>query len=102
MVSLGVMVYLVARAIPRVEDGELFEEKNKRTRSTPISIFLERADKLISSATEKALRRARVLILKIESAISRSIEKKRKLEGESSGKVKQNSALFEKKSENEL
>lgn len=99
MVSLGVMVYLIARAIPRVGEEERPAEKIEGVPRTLIATSLERVDRLISAATEKTLRRVKVLMLKIEGAISRSLEKKRKFEGESSEKGRQNTALFERKDE---
>jgi len=101
MVSLGAMVYLIARAIPRVGEGEHLAEKTEGTSRTLVSVSLERVDRLLSAATEKTLRRIKVLMLKIEGAISRSLEKKRKFEGESSEKGKQSATLFKKKDEQE-
>ena len=101
MIGLGAMVYLIARAIPRVEEEERSASKPEGAKRVFILTSIERIDRLLGETLEKTLRRVRVLVLKIESAISRSLERKRKFAGESTEKGKQSTTLFESRSEEE-
>ena len=70
--SLGVMVYLLARALPRLSDGG----------STEISFFdrlidrlpLERIDLVITSLIARFLNRAKVIVARLDSIVNSYIE----------------------------
>ncbi|OGY57607.1 MAG: hypothetical protein A3C03_00895 [Candidatus Colwellbacteria bacterium RIFCSPHIGHO2_02_FULL_45_17] len=71
MTSLAVVVYLMAIAVPRVED--IGEKKNG---SGSINLPLDRLDALLGKAKDKALRRLRVVVMKTDNFISRQLNNK--------------------------
>jgi hypothetical protein len=80
VVGLGVMIYLVARALPRVDDSVL--EKSARTIGyNRLTLYLEKVDVWLKFFLEKFLRRSHLIILKIDNAVS---ERLKKLKGVSS------------------
>lgn len=101
MVSLGAIVYIIARAIPRVGEEEQSAERAVGESRVAVPVALERIDRILGETLEKTLRRVKVLILKTEGVISRSLEKKRKFEGESAEKGKQSLTLFESRENGE-
>ncbi len=69
MLSLGAILYIFARALPRIDENA--DEKLLRPKQTHwIVLYLERADVWLKSFFEKFLRRARVLILKLDNLIA--------------------------------
>ena len=77
MVSAGAVVYLIARAMPRVSD----EEPNAARPSGaphPFIVYVERVDERILSFAEKLLRRARVVLLKLDNAVTTKLNRFKK------------------------
>lgn len=82
VVSLGVVLYLMVRALPRVSDVD----------TTPVSAepaphwLMERLEKLdeeMLTATEKLLRRMRVALLKLDNSLTLKLKRfKREVPGE--------------------
>ena len=72
--SLGAMIYLVARALPRVSDVET-------EASTPLARFdsfltklpLEKLDAIFGGFLEKVLRRLRVVVLRLDNWLNSKI-----------------------------
>lgn len=94
-------MYLMARAMPRVgEEKQAIPQSGSAMRILN-RVFIERIDRLFGETLEKTLRRVKVFVLKIEGAISRSLERKRKFAGEITKKSEQSAALFEIKNEEE-
>ncbi len=77
MFALGAIVYLMARALPRVSETDT---------TTPVetvvphwlTIYVEKLDELLLSIAEKILRKFRVIILKFDNTISKKINRFRK------------------------
>lgn len=72
MLSLAVIVYLMAVAVPRVGDIETTKNGNGST-----SLPLERIDLFLSSLKDKLLRRLKVLVMKADNLISRQLNNKK-------------------------
>ena len=71
MLSLGSILYIIARALPRISDDDL---KNKKTNHPHWFIsYLEKADEWLKAFSEKFLRRARVWILKLDNFVARKL-----------------------------
>lgn len=66
MVSLGTILLLLARALPRVSD----EESEPQLRTPLMLVYLEKADKHVKMFSEKFLRRSRVVIMKLDNRLS--------------------------------
>ncbi len=73
VVSLIAIVYILARSLPRIAD---------ETGSMPTSAFdklverlpLEQVDEALVSTFEKILRKTRVLVMKLDNTINRSLD----------------------------
>lgn len=72
MLSLAVVVYLMAIAIPRVEEKGV---KNNNNGST--SLPLEQLDNFLNSVKDKLLRRLKVFVMKADNLISRHLNNKK-------------------------
>jgi hypothetical protein len=72
MVSLAIIVYLMAAAVPRVEEKEEGEERLQRT-----TIPLAKLDNLLIKVRDKLLRRTKIMVMKIDNFISRQLRSKR-------------------------
>lgn len=72
MASLGVIVYIVALTIPRVEGPHAIESKVKKAFS---NIPLNKIDDFIIFYKDKMLRKIRLLTMKLDNLISKSLDK---------------------------
>lgn len=72
MVALGVIVYLIAIAAPRVQDDQRFEEH--RVQGWAKRLPLNRIDTLITGYKDKFLRNLKVWILKADNMVSKSLK----------------------------
>lgn len=67
--SLAIMIYLLARALPRVTDEHGVMPSGVFDRLVE-KLPLQRIDLMISSFFEKLLRKAKVLVLKLDNTIN--------------------------------
>ncbi len=72
MISLGIIVYLMAIAVPRIEDGG---GKKGGRNNQAIHISLDRMDVFLTKAKDKGLRRIKVLIMKADNYVGRQLNK---------------------------
>jgi len=93
MVALGVMLYLAARTLPRIDDRE---EGAAGFRTHWFTVYLEKADERLKTVWEKTLRRAGVAVLRISNNINARLAKLKK----ESGKETTISDLSSEKKEN--
>lgn len=78
MATLGVILYLMARALPRVNDVDTAPIKEPRLHwLTPV---LEKADEKLKLFLERLFRRLKVIILKLDNFVSVKLNKFRKEE----------------------
>ena len=68
MLSLGAILYLVAKTLPRIDDSA--ENHSKPAKNHWIMIYLEKADEWLKTQLEKILRRLKVWILKLDNYVS--------------------------------
>lgn len=95
MVSFGSLIYMVARAVPRVTDTEVTGRKGSDYLDTLMKkLPLEKADAMISSWLEKFLRKGKVLILKLDNLLNKHLQNLKPSQGNPT-ETKLN--LFEKK-----
>lgn len=89
-VSLGAIIYLFARAIPRVNDSG---EENIGKPSGLRSYFdrlgsrlpLSKIDAILNSFFEKFLRKSKVIVMKVDNLLNMYINKVRKVNGNGKG-----------------
>ena len=78
MVSLGVVVFLVARTLPRIKetktDANVAYPKNNWWDSLP----LEKIDAVINSFSEKTLRKIKLILMKTDNMVSKQLNKFKK------------------------
>ena len=98
MLSLGTIIYLMARAAPRVSDSP--EPLPKLSRNYFDELFkklpLEKLDALTSAWLEKSLRKLKVLVMKIDNALNKHLSNLR-----ASDNLAEKPSLFEKKEESD-
>lgn len=72
MLSLGAILYILARTLPRISDDDF---KNKKTEHPHwLTSYLEKADEWLKAFSEKFLRRARVWILKLDNFVAQKLK----------------------------
>ena len=81
-VALGVMIYLMAMALPRIGD----EEDNAPGETSRAMVYIEKADEIFQGFWEKTLRRVRVWILRLDNLITKRLGRFRK-SGVAEGKL---------------
>jgi hypothetical protein len=77
VVSLGFVVYLFGRVVPRVSDEDIAKAKEQSLFHWLVG-YLERVDDWLLWLFEKLLRRVRVGILKLDNIISKKLSAFRK------------------------
>lgn len=77
MLSLGAVIYLIARATPRINDEEL-RVKAAGVREPRFMNFLEKIDARFKIYSEKFLRRVRVWILKLDNSVAQKLHRFKK------------------------
>ncbi len=73
MLALGFVFYLMVRALPRIED-EQKEEKNFLDRLVRSDIP-EKVDIALNGFLLKTLRKAKILVLKLDNTLSKTLRK---------------------------
>jgi len=76
VIGAGVILYLVAQALPRVNDVDV--SHSHKPKEHWVMHYIELCDEWLESATEKLLRRARVSLLKLDNAVHKKIAGLRK------------------------
>ncbi len=106
MLSLGTMIYLIARAAPRVSDETIGEAGKQFTKFDKLFSFLrlEKIDPILHNFLEKLLRKIKLVLMKLDSIVNNYLNKVKKYKsgdfGNNNGKdggEKQN--LFDNKIE---
>jgi hypothetical protein len=75
MISFAVIVYLMAIAVPRVEEDGDGSTKEKQTKHR-ITIHIDKLDAVLNKWKDKALRRIKIIVMKTDNYISRQLNKK--------------------------
>jgi len=81
MLSLGAVLYLVARSLPRVSAEEGKEDKRGLVERWVTSEIPEKADELLNSFLFKLFKRVKLVLLKVDNILGKRIEKVRPANG---------------------
>ncbi|OGY57142.1 MAG: hypothetical protein A2Y84_01270 [Candidatus Colwellbacteria bacterium RBG_13_48_8] len=68
VVSLALIVYLMALAVPRMKEEEGMETPQKK-----INLHLDKLDTFFIKVKDKILRRTKILVMKIDNFISKQL-----------------------------
>lgn len=74
MIAVGVMVYLIVRTLPRISDEETAPAKGVLERWLA-SEFPERLDAAMNGFLLKFLRRAKVVVMKIDNFLNKELNR---------------------------
>lgn len=77
-VSLGVIIYLFARALPRVENENVSSRQLPLLDSFLSARILDRADNIAKTILEKILRRIKIIVMKVDNFVSEHLGKLKK------------------------
>ncbi|MEK7630263.1 MAG: hypothetical protein AAB432_02700 [Patescibacteria group bacterium] len=72
--SLAAILYFFVRTLPRIDDNEL-RHLPLKPGTHWFTAYLEKADEWLKFVLEKLLRRVRLLIMKLDNAISKKLNK---------------------------
>ena len=80
MLSLGTIVFLVARTLPRITETDTLNTANvdKAKNNWWSSIPFEKMDAVINAFLEKLLRRIKLILMKMDNTVSRQLNKFKK------------------------
>ena len=92
MVGLGTMIYLVARALPRIGD-ELQETPTKIDRLFA-SIPLHKADAFLNNFLEKFLRKTKLFLMKLDNYVGGYLDQIKKINGNGKKNGEEKPTLF--------
>ncbi len=93
--SLGVIVYMLARTMPRVSDGEEMSHNTSAFDRFLRHLPLSKIDSRLNELFEKTLRKLKVLVMRIDNFINTHLSKLRK-NGKTKDTTELHARLFEK------
>ena len=93
--SLGTAVYVMARGLSRLEEAETVAPRSGLFDRLLTRLPLEKVDGALSVASEKGLRRLRVVVLRIDNWINAALSRVKRQSGEKQNGQK--SELFAEK-----
>ena len=103
LLSLGLMVYIVARKIPVISDNvdeiESHNSVSSKIESLINSIPLDKIDFVLSQFLEKTLRKTKLLLMKLDNYLNHHLEKFKNVKQATNLQKEKKLALFEKLTE---
>jgi len=94
LISLGAMIYLVARVLPRVGDDVGDSHRKSRIDTLIEAIPLHKVDAAFSGLVEKTLRRVRLILMKLDTILGRHLHRVRNLSREHKSLTEEKQTLF--------
>ena len=74
MASLAVIIYLIARTVPRIDENVVLGQSKKSFLENFFSkLPLEKIDLMIDNLLEKMLRKFKIVVMKTDSALTRKL-----------------------------
>ena len=84
MLSLGTILYIFARALPRIDETEA-QGKKIFARNHILFYYLEKIDGYLHSFSEKTLRKTGVVLMKLENKVNKKLTQIKKDSSNGSG-----------------
>ncbi|MDD5430666.1 MAG: hypothetical protein PHP03_00330 [Candidatus Pacebacteria bacterium] len=75
MSSLAIMIYMVARNIPRVSEVNISSGRKNRVSELFERIPWHKFDAFVNSMSEKSLRKLKLFLLKADNSVNRQLKK---------------------------
>ena len=85
MLSLGAMIYLIARKAPQIGDDIVGQPKNKLDRLF-VRLRLEKIDALLHNFLEKLLRKIKLFLMKLDNITNSYLERVKQYKPKNNGK----------------
>lgn len=92
MLGLGAMIYMVARAVPRI--GDEIQETHTKLDRLFASIPLHKADALLNNFLEKFLRKTKLVLMKLDNSLGSYLDKIRKISSNGQRNGEEKPTLF--------
>jgi hypothetical protein len=81
MVSLGTIIFLVARTLPRITETATENIENKKKADWLKNFPWEKIDAVVNSFLEKTLRKTKLVLMKLDNFVSQQLNKFKKENG---------------------
>ena len=78
MISLGVIIFLAARTLPRISEMVLTDSPRRKFRWWR-GLPLEKIDAVLNSFLEKLLRKIKLVLMKLDNFVSRQLNRIKKV-----------------------
>jgi hypothetical protein len=75
MLSLGTMIYLIARAVPRISDEITKPESGNKFGRFFSHVQIEKIDPILHNFLEKTLRKIKLILMRMDSITNSYLEK---------------------------
>lgn len=99
--SLAVIVYLMARAVPRVRDEEIGRTHAAGRFDALLSkLPLEKVDAWLNAFFEKTLRKTKVVVLKFDNLLNQYLNRVKRASGKQSERRREREDLFRNDEQN--
>lgn len=101
MAGLGIMIYLIARAAPRVGDDIAHDVKDQLSKLDRIFSHaqFEKFDVLFNNLVEKGLRKLKLLLMKLDNFTNEYLDKIRSYKNNNGKNGVEKHSLFDKEKE---
>lgn len=101
MVGLGIMIYLIARAAPKVGDDIADDIKGQISKLDRIfsPARFEKFDVIFNNLVEKGLRKLKLLLMKLDNLTNNYLDKVKSYKNNNGKNGVEKSSLFDKKVE---
>ena len=86
MVALGAMLYLIARSLPRIGEDPALRKEGIIDRWANSQVP-EKIDAVVNGVLEKALRKAKIVLMKVDNSITAHLKKVKPMSPPGNGKT---------------
>ena len=97
LLSFGAIIYLFARAVPRVDESAVSAPRRNYLDELLKKMPLEKADALVGGFLEKFLRKVKIIVLKMDNLLTKHLQSLKPTAQDAAKPT-----LFEKKEDNNI
>lgn len=98
MVGLGIMIYLIARATPRIGDDVTYDIKSQLNKLDKIFSHarFEKFDAIFNNIVEKGLRKLKLILMKLDNLTNDGLDRIKSYKNNGNKNGVEKSSLFER------